>query len=766
MTTAIVIDPAIENNAGHHFMAAAGWCETAQASGFDLRILAHEECGAHAVGAVPIEKIFSGWYYHVAPTAQKEAWNCLRIVQRHFRDALAKPLIQIQPSDVVVLSHSTLVALNGVAAWASGMPPQRLPRLVAWLMMGPRDEDFVVPFGSTDCLVASIDRLLTLFGDRLTLAGSTREVCAQWEVLNCGAVHFLPFAALRPVLRARSDHTVSSPPMIVSLADFETRKGVNLIPALIKELDRRGIEARWTIGGPSVEIGSPAFAEIARLAESRPNISVVTSPQGLKESDDLLESADLVVLPYSPELYKERGSGVAEAAELLSLPYVAPKVAFCAEAVSAGAAVFFDDWTVEGIALAVVEAVNELPQLSRCAANHALGARERLRQVREELLPLIFKDEEHGARVITAPVAPLPGVDIIVTLHNYSKFLRQCLESVSQQSYPNWRCIVVDDASTDLTFHDLRAIVRSFGDRFTYERHGTGGGQLKAIATGLSLGSNPFVLMLDADDCLTGDALDLHLSWHLNSRVPAAFTSGSVQVIDELGRQLSGCLDHMIWLDYADAIIELPRANAYRRPDAQLEPPCASFVKQHESTIGRWLWGPTSALMFRRSVLEILLPDNIEIGRYGGDTYFGFGSQAIGGSILIDGQVALYRRHGANGYSDMCVYGAATMARRFSSSSWEEVAQNLGAHVRSNSSRFLHQIHADHIERLLAKTAPFEKLEVRADESRNVFAGHGLAKKAKVKLPPKVKRTILRYIQHLGYELRHFQPERRSGVDE
>jgi hypothetical protein len=107
-----------------------------------------------------------------------------------------------------------------------------------------------------------------------------------------------------------------------------------------------------------------------------------------------------------------------------------------------------------------------------------------------------------------------------------------------------------------------------------------GGGQLKAIATGLSLGSNPFVLMLDADDCLTDDALDLHLSWHLNSRVPVAFTSGRVQVIDELGRQLSGCLDNIVWLDHADSIADLPRADAYRRPDAQFEPPSASFIRQ------------------------------------------------------------------------------------------------------------------------------------------------------------------------------------------
>ena len=341
-----------------------------------------------------------------------------------------------------------------------------------------------------------------------------------------------------------------------------------------------------------MEVDSPALAEISRLAKMQANVSFIASPEGLMEYDDFLKSADLVLLPYSPEFYNRRGSGVAEEAELLGLPYVAPKVAFCAEAVSAGAALSFDEWTVEGIAAVVIEAVNRFPKLSRHARNHALRAQGQLREVRRRFLSLIFANGESEAPVVGTPIAPLPGVDVIVTLHNYRRFLQECLASVSRQTYPNWRCIVVDDGSADLTFHELRTIVKSFGDKFTFERHDTGGGQMKAIATGLSLGSNPFVLMLDADDCLTDDALDQHLSWHLNSRVPVAFTSGHVQVVDELGRQLSGCLDNIVWLDIADAITNLPCSHAYRRPDAHFDPPPASFVSQQRSAIGRWFWVP------------------------------------------------------------------------------------------------------------------------------------------------------------------------------
>ena len=72
MTTATIIDPALQNYAGHHFTAAAGWGAAVQANGLDVRVLAHKECIVEAAGTVPIEKIFSGGFYHVARQKRKK----------------------------------------------------------------------------------------------------------------------------------------------------------------------------------------------------------------------------------------------------------------------------------------------------------------------------------------------------------------------------------------------------------------------------------------------------------------------------------------------------------------------------------------------------------------------------------------------------------------------------------------------------------------------------------------------------------------------
>ena len=40
-------------------------------------------------------------------------------------------------------------------------------------------------------------------------------------------------------------------------------------------------------------------------------------------------------------------------------------------------------------------------------------------------------------------------VSIIITLYNYQKYIRECLESVRNQTYEDWECIVIDTTSAD-----------------------------------------------------------------------------------------------------------------------------------------------------------------------------------------------------------------------------------------------------------------------------------------------------------------------------
>ena len=51
-----------------------------------------------------------------------------------------------------------------------------------------------------------------------------------------------------------------------------------------------------------------------------------------------------------------------------------------------------------------------------------------------------------------------PRFSIIIPTFNRAELIRETVDSISQQTYENWECIVVDDASTDNT----RAIIEEF----------------------------------------------------------------------------------------------------------------------------------------------------------------------------------------------------------------------------------------------------------------------------------------------------------------
>ena len=52
-------------------------------------------------------------------------------------------------------------------------------------------------------------------------------------------------------------------------------------------------------------------------------------------------------------------------------------------------------------------------------------------------------------------------VAVAIPVYNGGKYLVECLESIRQQTYTNWNCVIVDNRSTDNT----QAIARDFADR-------------------------------------------------------------------------------------------------------------------------------------------------------------------------------------------------------------------------------------------------------------------------------------------------------------
>ncbi|MGP8123410.1 MAG: glycosyltransferase, partial [Xanthobacteraceae bacterium] len=513
MNTAIVIDPGLADGNGHHRAVVVGWVEAAHASGFDTRVLGSVRGTLDAIDIIPVEKVLSTWPYAAIPPERPSAQRLLRGLQRRFRDEVARPLREADADDILILAHATQFALNGIAAWAAGRAPERRPRLAVWLNTAPQHDEFTAACGSTAALAAAFDRLRALFGDRATFLVSEPDYVERYQDLQCGPFEWLPFLALRRELQPAAPRVADDRvPHVAVVGHFGRRKGVQFVAEIMRRIAAHDIAVRWTIAGSLFETAPLDLDDLARAAKAHGDAEVVIEPEGLDDYDDRLRAANLVLLPYSPDHYALRGSGVAQEAELLGIPYVAPRVTFSEAAAKAGAARTFDAWTADSIAATLADALRDLPQLSCNARSFAQQQSAAVKDARRDVLLRVFGSSASPAMPPPAagdlPQPALPGVDIIVTLHNYARFLRRCLASVTQQTYPNWRCVVVDDGSTDIDNNSLRALVASFGPRFSLASHVLAEGQIRAVATGLSLGSNPFVVMLDADDRLEPRALD------------------------------------------------------------------------------------------------------------------------------------------------------------------------------------------------------------------------------------------------------------------
>lgn len=100
-------------------------------------------------------------------------------------------------------------------------------------------------------------------------------------------------------------------------------------------------------------------------------------------------------------------------------------------------------------------------------------------------------------------------VSIIVPCYNQAHFLDDALQSVLDQTYIHWECIIVNDGSPDNT----ESIAKQWCDkdsRFSY-LYKENGGLSSARNLGLVNAQGDYIQFLDSDDCIAKTKLELSL---------------------------------------------------------------------------------------------------------------------------------------------------------------------------------------------------------------------------------------------------------------
>lgn len=101
----------------------------------------------------------------------------------------------------------------------------------------------------------------------------------------------------------------------------------------------------------------------------------------------------------------------------------------------------------------------------------------------------------------------MPLISVVVPCYNQAQYLDECLQSVLDQTYQDWECIIVNDGSPDNTENAAKKWVAK-DSRFKY-LYKENGGLSSARNAGIEIANGEWILPLDADDKIGRKYLEL-----------------------------------------------------------------------------------------------------------------------------------------------------------------------------------------------------------------------------------------------------------------
>lgn len=100
----------------------------------------------------------------------------------------------------------------------------------------------------------------------------------------------------------------------------------------------------------------------------------------------------------------------------------------------------------------------------------------------------------------------MPFLSVIVPIYNAEKYLRECLDSIVNQTYKDYEIILVNDGSTDKSPQICRKYQEKYHNVIVVNKEN--GGLVSARKAGLAKAQGEYIGWVDADDCVVPDMFE------------------------------------------------------------------------------------------------------------------------------------------------------------------------------------------------------------------------------------------------------------------
>ena len=190
----------------------------------------------------------------------------------------------------------------------------------------------------------------------------------------------------------------------------------------------------------------------------------------------------------------------------------------------------------------------------------------------------IFQILKRSADQDTAPDTS-EAVSIIVPCYNEQAVIVASLQSLMNQTYPYIEIIVVDDGSTDRTYHLAKALEFDDGYRSLKVYSVPNGGKAKALNYGIHRAKGTLVCSVDADSKLDRFAVELMVQHFKDPNIAAV--AGSVKVVNT-----DNMLTKLQALEYIQGLNMVKNGQAFLKLVNIIPGPIGMFRKEAVKEVG------------------------------------------------------------------------------------------------------------------------------------------------------------------------------------
>ena len=374
---ALIVDPALHSMGGHHYSATLALQAELSALAIDHACLASSSADMQVtkdLGGVPC---FTTSVYGRTYRDAQEFRDKTRQTYREFSRALRR---QGPWPDLLILPCCDQVLALAVARRFRRSWFRRPPHVILWILFGPHpkkptDHPSLGPL-QAECRQAFAALSHAVGDGRLEAYCETEGMAEVWRALSGLDIGVAAGPGAIAAEHARGPGHRTGPPTVACLGFANESKGYRLLPGAVERLLAQHGDVRFAIhgvfGGSDAADQAPVFARLAALGSR-----VVVRTDVLSPADYLawLHTADLLLLPYDPEVYRTRGSGVFTDARCLGIPVVATSgCAFARPAFDQGWGVPIADRDEAGVARAVLQALGRLDDLTAHARSQRTAA--------------------------------------------------------------------------------------------------------------------------------------------------------------------------------------------------------------------------------------------------------------------------------------------------------------------------------------------------------------------------------------------------------